>query len=264
MNSKKEITKKLSIGGLFFIIALVVNGLGSFGFINGLSQKEVSDMYMTLITPSPSTFSIWGVIYTLLIISIIVMVIKREDAYYEKAINKITTLFVISSILNIAWIVTFSYLQIGISTILIFGFLITLTMICTQLRKIHEKKRILLPLTFGLYTGWLFIATIINIAAWLVKIGWGGFGLAEAVWASITLSAGVIIAFLILMSIKNAAFTLPIAWGYFGVYNFLKSAEYQGVEFKFLRIVCIVGIVILIGIAGIQFYKNKFSIYPEK
>ncbi|MGV8983291.1 substrate-binding domain-containing protein [Clostridium sp.] len=53
----------------------------------------ISDMYPTLITPSPSTFSIWGVIYTLLIISIVVMIIKNNNSYYERAINEISFLF---------------------------------------------------------------------------------------------------------------------------------------------------------------------------
>lgn len=34
----------------YFIVALVVNALGAFGLINGSSQKEVSDKYLTLIT----------------------------------------------------------------------------------------------------------------------------------------------------------------------------------------------------------------------
>ena len=107
-------TKKAWINGLFFVITLAVNTLGAIGLINGLSQKEISDKYVTLITPSPSTFSIWSIIYTLLIISVIVMIMKKDDPYYQKAIDQITVLFRISCILNIAWIVTFSFVQIDV------------------------------------------------------------------------------------------------------------------------------------------------------
>lgn len=69
---------KIAWVNLFFlIITLIVNAMGALGYINGLSQKEISDKYLTLITPSPSTFSIWSVIYTLLIISLIVMIVKK-------------------------------------------------------------------------------------------------------------------------------------------------------------------------------------------
>ena len=71
-------TKKAWINALFLIITLVINTLGAIGLINGLTQKQISDMYVTLITPSPATFSIWGVIYSLLLISMIVMIVKKE------------------------------------------------------------------------------------------------------------------------------------------------------------------------------------------
>lgn len=69
------------INAALLVATLIVNALGATGIINGLSQKEISDRYQTLITPAPSTFSIWSVIYTFLIISIVVLVIKAKDNY---------------------------------------------------------------------------------------------------------------------------------------------------------------------------------------
>ncbi|NCC17160.1 MAG: tryptophan-rich sensory protein, partial [Clostridia bacterium] len=68
--------KNAWVNALFLMVTLGINTLGALGIINGLSQKEVSDMFPTLITPSPSTFSIWSVIYSLLIASVLVMIIK--------------------------------------------------------------------------------------------------------------------------------------------------------------------------------------------
>ena len=64
MNTKTKAWVNMGL----FLLTLLINTLGAYGFINGSSQKEVSDTYQTLITPSPATFSIWGVIYTLLLI----------------------------------------------------------------------------------------------------------------------------------------------------------------------------------------------------
>lgn len=256
--------KKAWINGLFLIITLLVNGLGAAGLINGLSQKEISDRYITLITPSPSTFSIWSLIYILLITSLIVMIVKKDDVYYQKSIDEITLLYRMSCVLNIAWIVTFSYLQIELSSLFIFAFLITLSLICIKLRKIHEKNRFLLPLAFGLYTGWLMIATVVNIAAALVKVQWSGFGIDHEIWAVITLIIGVILVFIVLQSNRNASFPLPIAWAYLGIYQFLKAPQGFKGEFGLLQIVCLVGMVVLIGIAAIQLYKNHYRLLPEK
>jgi len=114
-------TRKAWINGFFFIATLAINTLGAIGIINGLSQKQISDMYVTLITPSPSTFSIWSVIYLLLLISVVMMIVKKDDPYYQSAVEEITLLFRISCILNIAWIVAFSFVQIELLRSLYFG-----------------------------------------------------------------------------------------------------------------------------------------------
>ncbi len=75
-----ERAKKAWVNGLLLAVTLVINTLGAIGFINGLSQKEISDRYLTLITPSPATFSIWSVIYSCDHFSL-VMIIKKVDSY---------------------------------------------------------------------------------------------------------------------------------------------------------------------------------------
>ncbi|HSP46913.1 MAG TPA: TspO/MBR family protein [Clostridiaceae bacterium] len=255
--------KKASINGLFFVVTLVVNALGATGVINGLSQKEISDRYLTLITPSPSTFSIWSVIYTLLLASIIVMIIRSDDSYYKHAVDEISTLFRISSILNIVWIVSFSFLQIELSTLFIFGFAVTLSLICLKLIRIQEGKRWLLPLTFGMYTGWLFIATVVNVAAALVKLEWNGFGIAEEIWAVIILIIAVLLIILVSTQIRNAVFPLPVAWAYFGIYQYLNAPEGFNGEFGLLQTTALAGMVVLIGVAAIQLYRNHFSLLPK-
>jgi len=256
-------TKKSWINGVFFVVTLAVNALGAMGLVNGLSQKQISDMYLTLITPSPSTFSIWSLIYSLLLISVIAMIVKKDDVYYQNAIDQITTLFRISCVLNMAWIITFSFVQIELSVLFIFGFVITLSLICRKLLKIQAGKRWLLPLTFGIYTGWLFIATVVNVAAALVKMKWNGFGLAADIWAMIILVIAVLLITIVISRIHNAAFPLPVAWAYLGIYQFLAAPEGFKGEFGLLQTTALAGMAVLIGIAAIQLYRNHFSLLPK-
>lgn len=257
-------TIKSYINAILLVITLIINFMGAIGLINGNSQKEVSDRYFTLITPAPITFSIWSVIYSLLIISIIVMIVKKNDPYYQEAVDEISVLFWISCILNIAWIISFSYVKIGLSVIFILGLLITLLLILQRVSKIHDgnRKHFLLPLTFGLYAGWIFIATIVNIAVWLVKIGWNGFGIPNVIWAITILIISVSLVYTILSTNKNAVFPLPVAWAYFGIYLSLKSFNFSG-EYDLLQIVALAGMVVLIAMAAIQFYRNRFAILPR-
>ena len=255
-------TKNASINAIFLAVTLVINTLGAIGLINGLSQKQISDMYPTLITPSPATFSIWSVIYSLLIISVIVMIIKKDDPYYQKAVDQITVLFWISCILNIAWIVSFSFVLVELSILFIVGFVITLSLICRKLVEIQEGKRWLLPLSFGLYTGWLMIATVVNISAALVKLKWNGFGIANEVWAVIILIVAVLLVIAVLLKLRNAAFPLPVAWAYFGIYQNLNAPEGHQGAYGLLQTVALIGMAVLIGAAAIQLYRNRFLILP--
>lgn len=255
-------TKKALLNALFLVVTLGVNTLGALGFINGLSQKAISDMYVTLITPGPSTFSIWGIIYALLIISIIAMIIKKNDPYYQNIIDRISPLFWISCLLNMAWIVSFSYVLLEISLIFILLFVMMLALICRQLLQIQERN-VLLPLTFGLYTGWLFIASIVNAAAVLVKVNWNGFSISFEILAIITLVISVILIFLVNTQLRNAVFPLPVAWAFFGIREFLASPNGFNGEYGLLQIVALVGMAVLVGIAAIQLYINRFSLIPN-
>jgi hypothetical protein len=253
-------TKNAWINLLFLIITLVVNTLGAVGVINGLTQKQISDMYPTLITPGPATFSIWSVIYALLLISMIVMIVKKNDPYYQKAIDEITVLFRISCLLNIAWIVAFSFVLVELSTLFILAFVIVLALIGRKLLQIQEGKRWLLPLSFGLYNGWLVIATVGNIAAALVKLNWDGFGIAGETWAAIILVVAVLLVIAILLKLRNAAFPLPVAWAYFGIYQSLNASGGPAL----LQTIALAGMAVLIGAAAITLWRNHIALLPEQ
>lgn len=257
-----QLKKKVGINALFLTLTLIVNALGGFGFINDTTQSDVSNEYFTLITPSSTTFSIWSLIYGLLIVSLLVMYFKRDEEYYQQVINKITPFFILSCILNMTWIVLFSFVLVELSTLFILGYAIVLALICQQLMRIHENNRWLLPLTFGLYTGWLMIATVVNIATSLVKIEWNGFGISDNIWAIIILIVSVGLVIGVSLSVKNAALPLSVAWAYFGIYQKLAN-EYAN-DYSFLKLVAIIGVVVLIGYAGIQFYKNKYQVLPQQ
>ena len=251
--------KKAWINLIVFIATLGVNALGGTGLINDSSQSEVSRDFQTLITPAGFAFSIWSLIYGLLAISMVVMIVKSNDAYYQKALEKITPLFWLSSVLNMAWIVAFSYYQIGLSTVFIFGYLLSLTRITQILRTIHQPKRWLLPLTFGLNTGWLFIATVVNVSAFLVQMEWDGFGIADTTWAMIMLIVSVVLCAGVLFRLKNAAFPLPIAWAYFAIYSERMSAGNGGA----VGIVALGGMLALILLAVFIYKQNQNAVLPE-
>ena len=253
--------KKIGLNAIFFILTLVVNTLGGLGIINDMSQSDVSDKYFTLITPAGFTFSIWSVIYGLIAVSLVVSYLRRETDYYQKALDKITPLFISISVLNMAWIVLFSCELVELSTLFIFAYTIVLSLICKQLLAINDGKHFLLPLTFGLNTGWLMIATVVNVASSLVKLEWNGFGLSDDLWGMIILLVAILIVIFVTTQTQNAAIPLPIAWAYFGTHQSL-ATEHPG-DYGILQLIAIIGLVVLIGVAAIQLYKNEYFILPK-
>ncbi|NLD34696.1 MAG: tryptophan-rich sensory protein [Clostridiales bacterium] len=247
---------------VIYLVMVAINTLGAFGYINGLSQKQVSDRYDTLITPSPFAFSIWAVLYTLMLITLVYWLVKHRNGQTARVVDEISPLFWLSSVMNIAWVVAFSYELIGLSTLFILALAASLALISQRL-KAHGGMAVRLGgLTFGLYGGWILIATFVNVAAFLVKQGWDGFGIAPATWAIIVLAAAVLITLLIQGRLRNAALTLPIAWAYFAIWHrHTAQGTYQG-QYPLVGTVAVIGAVAALAVAVLVFVKNQRCVLP--
>lgn len=209
-------------------------------------------MYQTKITPAGFAFSIWGLIYTLLILTLGWLFYKREEVKAAQVIDAIGYRFILSSLANIAWVILFSYLQIAFSTIMIAILLLSLTSILMSFKKADSKLNPFYTITFGLYAGWVLIATVVNIAAALVQIEWGGFGIDELVWATIIIVIAVAIVYYVAYRTTNVMIPLPVAWAYYAIF--------VGEELT----VALLGMVVLVGIAIYQLYRNHYSIQQTK
>lgn len=240
---------KLAFSNLIMLILVFVfNFLTGTGKINGLSQADISAMFPTKITPAGFAFSIWGLIYTLVLITVLWMLYKHKDEEMSQVIHGVGWWFNISALANILWTITFSYLKVALSTLLIALLLISLVMILLNLSKLNLKLKSIFPIAFGLYAGWVMIATVVNIAASLVQIRWGGFGLSETMWANIILIVALAIVFFVTYRTTNVIIPLPVAWAYFAIFKAEDS------------IVALVGVILLLGISIYQLYMNKYSI----
>lgn len=247
-----------------FFTTLGVNTLGAMGFINGLSQKEISDKYATLITPSSSTFSIWGVIYVLLLIALIYMIVKSKDEKTAQTIEAISLPFWVSSAANILWIVTFSYELIGISSLLILALVVSLAIINIRLQAPQGIGLKINALAFGLYNGWLIVATVVNVAAFLVQAKWDGFGLSLDTWAVIILIVALLLTSLIQLRLRHAALTLPLAWAYYGIWQQHRALGFHaGAYPAVITAAIVIGIAYVI-IAVVVFLRNGRCLLPAR
>ena len=94
-------TKALSIGNfLGLVLVLTLNALANALPINGMNTGQISDLYPSLFTPAGFTFSIWGIIYLLLIIFGVAQFFIKDQHYYKE----LSLWFMLSCIANASWI----------------------------------------------------------------------------------------------------------------------------------------------------------------
>lgn len=267
MNSKtlKRTNLLVTLNLLFFIAMLVINYLGASGFFNGMSQAEVSAKYTTLITPAGFAFSIWGLIYTLLLITLIYFFIKRKDPVVSRLIHLISPLFIVSTFMNMGWIIAFSYEQIGISTLLILALVVALFLIIERIYKNRTELPVTLAgISFTLYAAWVFIASILNVSLFLVKQNWGGFGISDSIWTIVILFIAIAFVLYYLSLYKNAIFPISLAWAFYAIYSSYQSGKFDPPMASLIEGVLLFGMIVFIILVVVTFVRNGYSIFPRK
>jgi hypothetical protein len=229
---------------LLFALMVFMNYLANAIPLNGKTTGELSAQYPNLFVPAGITFSIWGAIYMLLL----VFLIFQFTHSYSEIISKIGWLFTISCALNALWIVAWHYKMLPLSLVIMLGLLVTLIIIGV---KLHPLPQALAKAIFGIYLGWICIATIANVTALLVSFGWLGFGFSEQVWAIIMIALATAIVLLTVYKIDNLFIGLAAAWALLGI-----AINRYG-DYRIIAFVAIAGIVLIIIASAKVFWLSK-------
>ena len=213
-----------------FAASMVVNGLAGTTILGGNTTAQVSDAYPNLFAPAGVTFAIWGIIYLLLAIFCVRLFIKpkHQTAETGELMHELTKNFITVTVLNTAWLFAWQYQVMWLSVILIVGMLVVLARISTLTfnRRLPNSDWLSLKLPFSVYFGWITVATIANITAFLVSIGWNGWGVSSEVWTAIVLLVGVAVGVMTALRRQNWPYLAVFVWAYFGIW--LKHTSVNG------------------------------------
>jgi len=234
-----------------FVVMILVNALANIIPFNGMTTGQVSDSYPNLFAPAPITFSIWGVIYLMLVGYLVYQfgVFKKKDGSFNKAlIEKTGILFTITSIANTAWMFVWHYKAIEVSLALMAVILVCLIIINMKITKteLSKREKLFIKLPFSIYFGWITVATIANATALLVSMDWNRFGIPETVWTMIILVVGLAIGALTMFRNKDLGYGLVIIWAYIGILIKHLSDSGFGGKYPLIIIVLIVCIIVLL------------------
>ena len=203
--------------GVSLVFTIIFNYVSNTGVFDGNTIGKVSDQYHNLFTPAGYAFSIWGLIYLLMLGFVIYTgrsIFTKDKTEADGFVENIGWWFVISCVANCLWIVTWLYGYTGLSVVILAVLLVALLIILlTALQyKRNAAEKWLINIPFQIYSGWISVALIAAAASWLQKIGWDGWGLSEVTWTVIMISVAVLV-HLYMTWIKNApVFALVAVW----------------------------------------------------
>ncbi len=208
---------------LGFIGTLVLNALANALPINGKNTGELSDQYPNLFTPAGLTFSIWGLIYLLLAVF---CVYQGKDLFSNRKedlpfVQRIGPLFLVSCLANMSWILAWHYEHVTLSLLIMLVIFSSLLGIYLRLdigkAPVRGQEKYLVHLPFSVYLGWITVAMIANVTAWLVNTGWYGGSFPEETWAIIMVITATLITVFVLSKRRDVAYSLVIIWALAGI-----------------------------------------------
>lgn len=237
---------------LAFLTTLTVNYLANALPLNGKDTGTVSDQYPNLFTPAPLTFSIWGVIYLGLTAFVVWQLSAISDRTGARpasvAVRTLGGLFIANCLLNAGWIFAFHFDRIGLSVVIILGMLWTLTAITRRVFRAlpnSTANRWLLRAPFGIYLGWISIATIADITAFLVHLRWDGFGIWPLFWLLLVFFTGTAIAVAAVWMDNNVFYGFAVTWAFAGIV--LRHYNDSDPSYLIMTTATLCGLIVLVG-----------------
>ncbi len=247
LRTRRTLLAVLNAIGLAGTIA--VNALANILPINGKNTGAISDSYPNLFVPAALTFSIWGLIYLMLVAFVVygfvVLFGKKNDE--TSALEKTGVFFFISCALNSGWIFAWHYELIGVSFAIMLALLATLITMYLRLgigkSNASAGERYTVHAATSVYLGWISIATIANASALLVSLGWDGFGIPDQAWTATVMGAGILLGLLSLFTRKDLFYPLVVVWALIGI--LIKRMANAPAEVPAIIVVVIAGIALV-------------------
>lgn len=201
------------------LIALAVNILASTLPLNGQNTGEISDRFQVYFVPAGYVFAIWFIIFTGWIAFAI---FQYQPAQKESPrLRRLGYWFALSNIANAAWLFAWHYNLFGLSVLIMLTLLALL--IASYLRldvnrtSVSSAERWSVDIPFGIYLGWITVATVANITSWLYLVEWNGFGIPAPTWAVIMIAVASLVGLAMAITRRDAAYLLVLVWSFAGI-----------------------------------------------
>jgi translocator protein len=202
-----------------FVLVIAMNWASSNLQINGNTVASVSDGIPSLFTPAGYVFAIWGIIYLALGAFVIYGVSKKQAD--NQLIDRIGPWFVINSLLNMVWLVSWLMEWWLVSLVIIALMLVTLVIVYLRLNAFREDVSgkdfwfVLFP--FSIYLAWISVATIANTSIIFVANGITSLGVSGTFWTVVMIVVATLVSNLMIILRRDWFFPLVVIWAVIGI-----------------------------------------------
>ncbi len=201
------------------VLLIVLNFLSSSIPFGGQTVAEVSEKYPSLITPAGYAFAIWGLIYLTLIIFAVFQLNKGKKI---RLFRMIFPYFLLNVISNVLWLVAFQHELIGISVLIMavtLGSLIVIFKYFYRLKgSLSTTHRYFFQVPFSMYFGWITVASIVNVAAFLNSLEIGFLSSSAPLFAMIMLVVATALGLYVLLSRNDYIYILVLIWAFVAIW----------------------------------------------
>lgn len=204
---------------LVLAVVLWANAMAGSGALSGESIGVIANRYTSFFLPANYVFGIWSLIYLAVVAFVAYQALPGQRT--GGAAERIGWWWAANGVLNIGWVVVFSFSLFGPAMVLMAALLATLVVIHRRVSDATEPlslgDRIFVAWCFDLYFAWISVAIIANTFQYLTFLGWGGWPVGGETWSALMMAAAM--GFAGYMALRRGAWIFPIvvAWAVFGI-----------------------------------------------
>ncbi|SMG16519.1 hypothetical protein SAMN05661096_00861 [Marivirga sericea] len=250
--------KFIGIINLLSVIAIVYwNYVVSTGVINGNKMGQLSDEINSLFTPAGYAFSIWGIIYIGLFINAVWYLIQAFKNKYQETLTQQSIWLTVANIASGFWL--WAWLNESFLVSVIFMLIILRALMRAVVRLKMEKWDAPASIIgfvwwpICLYSGWITVATVTNIAAYLKTENFSLF-FSEEVWTIIMILITTALFLYFLYTRYMREFNAVAVWALIAI----AVRHWEGFQsIAYTAIACAVLIMVLSLIQGFKFRKTN-------
>jgi hypothetical protein len=222
---KKHNTRLFTIFNILgVVLAITFNFLAVSLPINNKTTGELSDAYPNYFVPAGFTFSIWGVIYLLMIGFALYQAwqYQKKSSETSDIISEISHWFFSSSVANATWIIFWHYEKVAMSLITMFFLLYSLIRFYNAVSKFRPLKvgdTLGIHIFISVYLGWISVATIANVTTMIISTGWQGSDSVQGIWTIVMIIIATLFGIVMIFRKQDIPYALVIVWAIWGIYS---------------------------------------------